>query len=459
MPRLALVPAVAALALATACTEDSSFVMRWQVARSVDELKELDTVRQCSELGISHVRVTTLDAAGDEVDTREFPCFPESFRSDGAAPGPEVGPGDYYVTMVGLTRRGFTRPVPNSQDPDEVVARDNQKVHVNTTGEGVLAAFKLIGADECNDGIDNDRDGGVDRGDLACRQGEVREDLDSAATLFTLSATLLDENPAATCSGLGLTSLRVTLDDDAGNAQNIPCSTDIQAFSAYLAAGEHTWTVVGLNSKGVEVTKQLTGAEPFTVTDTGAVVDIRISLGLEVFLADPPFSEPLRFSIEYQPYPESPVDRPCDADELDLGQLRLGATRVTVFDDTGAPVDTLTLTEVVPGFDDIFPIFAGCYDFQRVRATSELVWAPVDGQRDYTIGVQTWANGVDPDGPEGPCFSSLEAPARLAPGISPGIVVPRVRTDGVCADCVPCPAMDAECVEACSRCEDGVCKL
>ncbi len=464
MPRPRLAPAVAALALATACAEDPSFVLRWQVGRSAAEADgaELLSVRQCSELGISRVRVTTLDGNGNEVDQREFPCFPEQFRElDGAAPGPEVGPGEYYVTIVGLDRRGATHADPAApDDPDRVLARDNRTISVAESGEGRrVDSFRLVGASECDDAIDNDRDGGVDDGDLACRQGAAREDQDRAASIFTFEATLLGSNPAANCAGLGVASLAVILDDDPALTQKITCTTVPQSFSAYLPPGEHTWAVQGLNGKGEPVTRRIPEvATAFTVGAEGnAYVPIAIDLAIDVFTA--PFSESLRFSVEYLSYEDSPLPRPCDASGLDLGTLVLGKTRVTLLDETGALTkEMVTLVDALEGEDADFPVDAVCEAFDRPRVTSELLWSPAAGQRDYSLKIETWAAADDPL-VDLPCFSNEDEPARLAPGISPTIVVPRLRSDGNCADC---SCVDDKCPTSkdCSRCdEDGVCKL
>jgi hypothetical protein len=441
MPRLALAP-VAALALATACAEDPSFVLRWRVGRDAAAAEsDLVSVRQCSELGISRVRITTATKGTNElVDSREYPCFPDEFSDpDGAVGGPEVGPGEYDVTITALTRRDVERPSP-----------DKQQVTVKASGEGqLITSHRLLSVGECEDGIDNDRDGGTDNGDLACRQGQPRESLDNNATIFTFQATLLGGNPVATCAGLGISQLRVTLDGDTKGAQTIPCTTILQSFSAYLPPGDHSWSVAGLDQKGTAVTDEITGADAdFSVSEQGyAFVEIAVDLDLASF--PDPFNDPLRFSVEYEPYPNAPVNRPCDASGLDLGVLTLGATRLTLLDEAGKSVATVTLADAPMGADADFPIDGLCVDFDRVRTTSPLMWSDTAGQRDYSLVIETWAAADDPMTAK-PCFSNAAAPVRLAPGISPAIVVPRTRSDGNCADC----SSDNDC----SICEDGVCK-
>ena len=173
-----------------------------------------------------------------------------------------------------------------------------------------------------------------------------------------------------------------------------------------------------------------------------------VDLGIETFLE--PFSETLRFSIEYQPYEDAPLNRPCDVTGLDLGNLVLGATVVPLLDETGAEVSSIMLADADMDDDATFPLEAACKDFDRVRNTSEIPWSATPGQRAYSLKIETWAAGDDPM-VAAPCFSNSAEPMPLAPGISPAIVVPRTRTDGACADCAG--------AQDCSRCEDRVCKL
>jgi len=445
MPRPRLSFAAFGLVLATACAEDPSFVLRWQVGRdAADAEKTLLSVRQCSELGLSRVRVTTFDRADNsEVDSREYPCFPEAFNfPEGTVAGPEIGAGEYDVTIVGLTRRGLIR-----EDAGELLGRAEQTITVRASGEGQLVdGFRLVGISECDDGVDNDRDGNIDAADLACRQGETRESLDNSATLFTFQATLLGGNPLATCVGLGVTGLRVIL--DGVGAQRIPCTTVPQSFSAYLPPGTHTWAVEGLGVGDVAVTQAIAGPDAeFTVSSFGfGFVPIAVDLGIDSFLA--PFNESLRFSVEYLPYEGAPNPRVCVEDAYEFGVLALGTTIVTLLDENGAAVDTVTLIDPKMDMDAAFPIVGTCHDFDSAHTTSELPWSAMAGQRNYSLTVETWAAADDPMVTK-PCFSNAAAPTQLAPGINPSITVPRTRTDGTCADCTK---------NECDRCEDGVCK-
>jgi hypothetical protein len=440
----------ALLLLAPACAEDSSFVLRWQVGRTADDAEQpLTTVRQCSDLGLSRVSVTTF--ADDRLtveDTREFTCFPDEFTDpDGAAPGPELAAGTYFVTVLGLTRRGIPRPDPADEE-EGVLARDQRKVVVDEKGQGVLVdGFRLVGIDECHDGIDNDRDGAIDDSDAPCRQGQAREDQDISGALFTFQAALLGGNPRATCAGLGIDRFRITLDGDDASVREIACTTVGQSFSADLPAGEHTWSAVGVAGDGEVVTAALTG-EPFVVPSRDFVlVEIAVDFTLDTFLADPAFADPQLFAVEFMPYEGAPIARLCEPDD-DLGALVLGAVSLTLEaaplgSDAFAPVDTgVTLPSLM---DAPFPVQAACTDFQQIRATSPLAWSAAGNAR-YRLVVE--AEAAEPDG-LGPCFSSADAPIELAPGVDIVLSVPRVRTDGACSDC---PDGDE-----CANCTDGVC--
>jgi hypothetical protein len=435
--------AAALLLLASACAEDSSYVLRWKVGREAPEA--LTSVRQCSDLGLSKVRVSTFEGA-ELVDSREFPCFPDSFADpDGVAPGPELGPGTYTVTVLGLTRRGLARPDPEDPNNDDLVlARDSATVRVAEKGEGQLVdGFELLGIGECGDGVDNDRDGAVDQADAPCRLGLTSEADDVAGALFTFDVVLLPGNPAATCAGLGLDRFRVLLDGDVAGAREVPCSTLTQSFTADLAPGEHTWAVEGLGPGGEVRTERLTG-EPFTVAPTGFVfAPIAVEFGLGEFLGDPPFADPLRFTLEFEPYPGAGLagSRVCAPE---VGVLALGEVAVTLLGD-GEPVTDVTVPKLM---DAAFPLTQPCDEqIEQQLTTSDLTWSVgADGHATYHLQVEAFA--AEDDG-GGPCFSNRDAPAQLAPNTDLRLRVPRVRSDGACADC---PTGDE-----CGRCEAGVC--
>lgn len=313
------------------------------------------------------------------------PGFPDEFeRADGAAPGPELGPGDYYVTVLGLTRRGLTRPDPNPEDPNDpepVLARDGQKVVVREKGEGALVSgFHLIGADECADGIDNDNDGSVDLADPPCRDGQTREDLDLSGALFTFEATLLGgDNPRATCSGLGLASFRITLDGDGAGARTIPCTTTVQSFSADLPPGEHSWTVEGLDRDGVPVTESLTDPNNanFTIGQTGfALVPIVVDFSIAFFLAEPPFRGPLSFLDRVPALPRRAAGPPLRPHQ----PLSTSATSCS------APPASPLLTDGQPqrpghaSYEAPFPVEDLCSELTGFRNTSDLVWSTLRGR-------------------------------------------------------------------------------
>jgi hypothetical protein len=426
MPKAARVLA-ALLLLAPACAEDSSFVLRWRVGRTDDDAAAaLTSVRQCSDLGLSRVRVTTLAADGTEEDVRDFPCFPDEFAAaDGAAPGPELGPGTYYVSILGLTRRGQSRPDPDAPDDDDaILARDQAEVVVRARGEGVLVdSFKLVGIDECHDGIDNDRDGAVDQSDAPCRRGEAAEDLDSTGAQFTFVAVLLGDNPRATCGGLGIDRFRVTLDGDEAVTREIPCTLQAQGFSADLTAGSHTWSVEGLDATGAPVTAPIVG-EAFEVQPKEyRLVEIAVDFTLDTFLAEPAFAEPLRFALEFESTVTPGATRLCSEAGSDLV---ISTVALTFLADTAdasmVPVETVE----IPAIPLTYPLVADCLAFQKVRTTTDLLWSAA-GNREYYLRVDAF--GEDPDVA---CFSNAEDPARLAPGADLPLTVPRVP--GACAD-------------------------
>lgn len=426
MPKAARVLA-ALLLLAPACAEDSSFVLRWRVGRTEDDAAAaLTTVRQCSDLGLSRVRVTTLAADGTEEDVRDFPCFPDEFTADdGAAPGPELGPGTYYVSILGLTRRGQSRPDPAApDDDDQILARDQAEVVVRERGEGVLVdSFKLVGIDECHDGIDNDRDGAVDQSDAPCRRGEVAENLDPTGAQFTFVAVLLGENPRATCGGLGIDRFRVTLDGDSAVTREIPCTLQPQAFSTDLAAGAHTWSVEALDRDGEPLTAPIVGESFDVFPKEYRLVEIAVDFSLDTFLADPAFTGPQRLAIEYASSVVDGGTRLCSEAGSDLV---ISTVELTFLADTADAAMVPVETVEIPAIPLAYPLIGDCLDFQKVRVTDDLLWSAA-GNRAYYLRVDAYG-----DDPAVACFSNAEAPARLAPGADLALTVPRVP--GACAD-------------------------
>ncbi|MCY1004989.1 hypothetical protein OV079_05260 [Nannocystis pusilla] len=80
MLRARLAPLALATVAAAGCAEDPSFAVRWRLQPldqvEVSEAAELVSVDQCTELGISRIRVSTRDGGNALLDEREFPCFP-----------------------------------------------------------------------------------------------------------------------------------------------------------------------------------------------------------------------------------------------------------------------------------------------------------------------------------------------------------------------------------------------
>lgn len=424
---------LAALLLVPACAEDSSFVLRWRVGRTADDADKtpLLSVRQCSDLGLSRVRVTTLrDDDNSEVDVREFSCFPDEFTDpDGAAPGPELAPGTYRVNVVGLTRRGQTRPDPaDPTNDDKTLARDVARVVVEEKGAGTLVdSFRLFGVDECHDGIDNDLDGAVDQSDVPCRRGLLSESLDATGAQFTFRSTLLPSpgdppgqgNPRATCDGLGIASFRVTLDDDPARTREVPCSEFVQPFSTDLPPGLHTWAVEAVDAAGDPLTTPLTG-EPFEIFDRQyRLVEIDVAFTLATFLAEPAFSDPQTFTIEFESALTPELPRYCSEDD---SATTITTVEITFYADTATDAmvplgDAVKLVKP----DLAFPLVLDCQNILKPFQTNELPWS-ASGNIDYYMKVEAWA-----DDPAVVCFSNADSLTRLAPGEDVFLTIPRVE--------------------------------
>lgn len=446
---------VVALALVSACTENSSFFVRWQLGRSEDSVEILRSVDQCTELGISRIRVTTRDAAATIVDERDFSCFPAGFEdTDAVAPGPAVGAGTYTVTLTAISRLGVpftaddaggsssgggggsdtgaTTTSGSGSDPadEKVIAFDAKEIVIAETGQGTrVTDFRIVGVAECDDGIDNDLDGYTDLSDPSCRGSRVADEQSDIATAqITIRPHLLGDNPNATCSGLGLRSIDLELAGPTPLAQRITCTTTSQTFSDDLAPGDYTLSITGVGFD--DATRAVIPLDPkvaaFNLAPSGfRSVDVDADFSIPTFLA--PIDAGFSFSIEYQAADDALPLTSCSpvADGLVLDQVR-----ITIVDQDGAPVPSAAVLA-----DPDPPILLDgatlpCTDLLKVRSVAPLVWDDTPGNYS-ALGVVVEAF---PAGSNTPCYGNADAPTPAAPNASFSIRVPRLSAAGACAD-------------------------
>lgn len=132
----------AACVLATGCTEDPSYYLRWKIAsiEGTGDPREPDNARICADVGLGQLRLSTYEAGTNVLaDRRLIPCASPEFP-DGSHPGPELEEGDYDVVLEAVRDTGdvwvreFCSPsqVPELWDP-QVPAGPNAPDDVDGT--------------------------------------------------------------------------------------------------------------------------------------------------------------------------------------------------------------------------------------------------------------------------------------------------------------------------------------
>jgi hypothetical protein len=384
----------------------------------------LTSVRQCSELGISRVRITTAEKGTNE-DTREYPCFPDEF-SDPTAPSaaPRSAPATYDVTITALTRRGIPRPTPSDagrgrrarpadgRRPRARRGRHHRRLPPDSASTSATTASTTTATARRP-------------GDTPCRLGQTAEDLDISGALFTFQATLLGGNPAATCAGLGLSL--VPRHPRRRHRQHPQRSRAplTQSFSADLPPASTPGRSRPSTSRRNAAHRAAHRRAQLHRPRSGlrARPDRR-RLHLDTFLGEPAFNEPLRFSLEYEPYPDAPLHPPSSArprqpcgsapPSVTLQGATADASRRRPIDPRSRPMPR----------DTEFPLDDQCVAFEPHRVTT----SPVERRRLRRLPPDRRGPPRRPDDRE-PCFSNAAAPARLAPGFDsrPGPPRPQRR--------------------------------
>lgn len=387
MPRLAVL-SLAWLAALPACKDTPSYRLRWTLGPD-DDVADLAITRafQCSQYGVGAVRVRAIDALGFTANEDIHPCFPEGFEdSDEKAEGPELRPGAYALEVRGVQRdlKEWIDTSPDEAKPDaecvpgaenlgcarEDLVCDCQEFEAveDETYSG-FDDFRLIAPLDCVDGIDNDNDGLVDRQDPGCAGAEAADgdcddgidnDEDGAidgddsgcvgseaddvsVVQFTLRVTLFDENPGATCTGVGLTRLHLTATPEGGEPfaiASVQCRAgDTLFFSAELpdTGGPLTIEIEGRNASGDPITAKLP-LEDTVAPGSDAIIDLDIDFGPEDFT--PAIVTYGSFFAVFADYPEPDPAVDCGGEPATLFIPELS---LVLFDLAGAPVTGATL--------------------------------------------------------------------------------------------------------------------
>lgn len=445
--RLAPALALASVTAASACSETPSFTVRWRLhphtdeAPSADDTPLLVSVEQCTEFGIGKIRLTTADAAGATIDEREFPCFPRSFADrDAFAPGPEVGPGTYAVTVTALGRRDVqfcADPITNdaggelqSQPCQKTFASVATEVVVRETGEGQkLPELVIVAAPECSDGVDNDRDGYTDLADPSCEGDRLgRERGDSAGAQIVVRPQLMSGNPSAYCEGLGLAEIELDIAGPTAITRRFPCGTVARTFTEDLEPGDYTLSIAGLDYSGKPVASPDLDPErsSFTLAPEG-FQSVELAVDFTIASFEAPIEAGFTFTIAYVSAEDELPLTTCTPGQ---GNLVIERARITVLDADMNVLPTAALRDgtnppiVLDGVTTV-----PCEQLLKLRSIEPFVWDDETGHEALYLSVESFPAGSDT-----PCFGNADAPAPAAPNASLALQLPRLSDEGACAD-------------------------
>lgn len=323
-----------------------------------------------------------------------------------------------------------------------------------------LPPFVLAPPPECDDGIDNDRDGLVDASDPSCTAASSNgtEDLPVGVTELRVELTLLGRNPAVSCTSVPLRRLRLSIGE--GSTQEVvldePCQLDRPYFTLLqLEEGPAVFTVTGYDGVGTAASPAQPVTHPKTfeaeIEPFGGTVAIEVDFGPTDFL------EPIVSEASVVPSyvselgPGGRVRSSCnpppisfaDPDGPTRGLLQLDRLRVELRNGHFSALETpvaLADGTVIDGPTEI-------------ACTSSLVTEPLQwGSYAMVVEALSTAGEV--------CFSNVGAPALLAPGGVMGLYMPRVydpegEVPPTCRDC----EVDTDCgLEDELYCVAGVCQ-
>lgn len=497
MPSRSHIAALLTLGGLAACAEPPSFQMRWTI-----EGRTGASAVACSESGVLQVRARAFVGPDEFVDERIYPCFSEGLEGDdGRVSGWALPRGCY-----GIELRGVDRSLTPWDDPEPTVFDDEPIEHLGCypgdpdTGEvdpaecrpgervcdclrldvggacsdGQSAAasapegetaneplvFTLDPPFECEDGIDNDRDGRVDDGDPSCvvAFADGTEGIPVGVTDFQLEVSLLAQNPSIECSNIpGFSRVQVWLDRDEQDEQDEQdepeelSDADIlifddtcqlespYRFATSLPVGLARFHVVGIDGAGVPIT-QLQSFEQ-ELAPGNNFVQYTVDFGPETFLE--PVVGPIIFNTGFvgELGREGDVRFSCAlavdgetpeqiAGKHDRGTLEITDLRVTVFDSRKMPITTpiqLDDGTVLEG-----PTLVPC---RSQIFTETLTWGG------YFVEIEALSAAGDA------CFSNIGAAQVMTPNRIDNILLPRADDD-LPESCRECEA-DDDCAPVC----------
>jgi hypothetical protein len=350
-PAASCAGAVMALALMSGCDEPPSYLVRWTLVEQADlehpDPPPLTSVKQCAEVGVSKVRVTTNTPGGTEVDVREFACFPGAFERGDAVEVPALPAGEYVVKVEGLRRTGETWDCAESET---CVAFAESSVTI-AEGSQPTVEVVLLEPPQCDDGIDNDLDGRVDSKDPACiLDATDLEAADFGVALFQTSVTFLGSS-VVTPPRVSVDKLRLEVDGEllrelsASELDTTSWPFRLPLIGGSYDPGEYVFTIVATDQDGNPRTMPLTAPLVVSEDEAGFVVG-QFDFTGDLFLE--PIVEELSVNINLSLDPAGKHISTCTLGGFPLKTIESMWFRVTDENDQPLAVADLGLNDFMP---------------------------------------------------------------------------------------------------------------
>lgn len=457
-PRLA----IASLALVgiAGCADEPGVELRWTIHDDAagDEVAPLVSVQQCAEVGIERFR---LDAyalprlpSDLPAESISFPCFPRVFGNpDAFLDGPTLAPGDYELELIGLRRNGLEWSC-----GDELVplpcARSSGELSVSASDPG-RAEFVVAPPPQCDDGVDNDRDGRVDANDLGCIFDQDYEAFDFGLVVFQLSVSFLD-NMQIEPVHAGVTSLELTIDGEpfetltpfAVGVDQTLAPWDLPPLYATVASGDVEGLALGEHT--LELTLQTTSGPAQLAHDFVIGSNDAAFVTHEFAFVELPIDAPIHvaWAIEPEVVGEKGIDG-CNSHAIALGSVEVAVTRAG----QSVSLDELQLT--VAGEPPSGNAFACTSEVESAPAllATNASWS----SEPYVVEITAYSAAPGNEG--NACFTSGPFEARPAPNGPMNVMLEHVLDDQgqPLPGCSECTA-DDDCLDAANlECSDDLC--
>lgn len=467
-PRLA----IASLALVgiAGCAEEPGVELRWAIhdTASADEVAPLVSVQQCAEVGIERFRFDAyaLPRLPSDLpsESRSFPCFPSVFGNpDAFLDGPTLAPGDYEIELIGLRRNGLEWSCGDELAPLPC-ARTSAELSVSASDPGRLELM-VAPPPQCDDGVDNDRDGRVDINDLGCIFDQDYEAFDYGLVVFQLSVRFLD-NPLIEPTHAGIASLVLTIDgeplatfeDTQVGRDQVLGPWDFPPVSARVASADVEGLAIGQHTLELSLLRE-DGSEYAALTHEFAVGEQEAGIVAHTFEALEPIIAPMHvaWALESEVKGEKGIDG-CNSHEIALGTVEVVVKRGDAeIDDIGLRVsgepalggNVFACSEAVSG--DPFLKANGPPDpMDEDGVTLEWTSEP------YTVEINVYS--AVPGFEDSRCFKSDPFVARPAPIGAMSVFLEHDLVDGNpkpgCGECTD----DDDCLDAPNlECRDRLC--